>query len=234
MTTINSNSSNSNPLFNSGGATNTSGTSAAAAAASATSAQSIQNEFLTLFTTQLKNQDPMNPMDSSQMTSQLAQISTVSGIQTLNQTMQNMMNSNTAVQASQSAALIGKSVIGPGRQFALGASGTAQVGITLPANADSVTVNIVNAAGQTVRSYTQSSQSAGSSSITWDGKDSNGNVLPAGNYSVQASAMASGKPVIPSTLVQGVVTGVTSDPTGVSLVVQGVGSMPLTSISQIN
>jgi flagellar basal-body rod modification protein FlgD len=234
MSTINTSSQNSNPLFNTGGTSGASGTSAAAAAASATSAQSIQNEFLTLFTTQLKNQDPMSPMDSSQMTSQLAQISTVSGIQTLNQTMQNMMNSNTAVQASQSASLIGKSVIGPGSQFTLGDSGTAQLGINLPSKADSLTVNILNAAGQTVRTFTATNQSAGPSSLTWDGKDSNGNALPPGNYKIAASAIAAGKAVSPSTMVQGLVTGVTSDTSGVSLTVQGVGSVPLTSITQIN
>jgi len=173
-------------------------------------------------------------MDSSQMTAQLAQISTVSGIQTLNQTMQNMMNSNTAVQASQSAALIGKTVMGPGNQFALGESGTAQLGITLPSNADTLTVDIVNASGQTVRSFNSSNQSAGTSSLLWDGRDSSGNAVPAGNYTLRTNALASGKPVTPTTLVQGVVTGVTSNSSGVSLSVQGVGSVPLTTITQIN
>ena len=237
MSTINTTTQNSNPLFNTGGTSSASastGTSAAAAAATATSAQNIQNEFLTLFTTQLKNQDPMNPMDSSQMTSQLAQISTVSGIQTLNQTMQSMMSSNTAVQASQSAALIGKSVMGPGSQFALGDSGNAQLGITLPSNADSVTVNVLDAAGHTVRSFSETNQSAGNFSLNWDGKDSSGHAVPAGNYSVKATATYSGRAVTPTTLVQGVVTGVTSNTQGVSLSVQGVGSLPLTSITQIN
>lgn len=198
------------------------------------SAQDIQNEFLTLFTTQLKNQDPMNPMDSSQMTAQLAQISTVSGIQTLNQTMQAMMSSNSAVQASQSAALIGKTVMGPGNQFALDSTGSAQIGVTLPSAADSLTISITNSQGQTVRSYNSINQSAGSSGLTWDGKDQSGNTLPAGNYGVQARATASGKSVVPSTLVQGVVTGVISNTSGVSLSVQGVGSIPISSVTQIN
>jgi len=237
MSSINTNSPYSSPLFTTGSASGVSGSSSAssgATAASTKSAQQIQDEFLTLFTTQLKNQDPLSPMDSSQMTAQLAQISTVSGIQTLNQTMQNMMNSNTAVQASQSAALIGKTVMGPGNQFALGESGTAQLGITLPSNADTLTVDIVNASGQTVRSFNSSNQSAGTSSLLWDGRDSSGNAVPAGNYTLRTNALASGKPVTPTTLVQGVVTGVTSNSSGVSLSVQGVGSVPLTTITQIN
>jgi flagellar basal-body rod modification protein FlgD len=235
MSTINTNTQNSNPLINTGASNASSASgSASASSASATSAAAIQNEFLTLFTTQLKNQDPLNPMDSSQMTSQLAQISTVSGIQTLNQTMQSMMTSNTAVQASQSAALIGKTVMGPGSQFAWNGTGSAQIGVSLPSNADSVSVNILDAAGQTVRSFSDTNQSAGTSSITWDGKDSSGNILPAGNYTVKASASKAGAAVTAATLVQGVVTGVTSNSSGVSLTVQGGGSVPLNSITQIN
>jgi flagellar basal-body rod modification protein FlgD len=226
MTTINTHS------------TSTAGAVSGASSSSATgtipSASDINTEFLTLFTTQLKNQDPLNPMDSSQMTSQLAQISTVSGIQNLNDTMKAMMSSNTAVQASQSAGLIGKTVMGPGSSFALGASGSAQVGVTLPSSAESVTINIKNAAGQTIRSYTQANQNAGSASLTWDGKDSSGNPLPPGNYSISASAIASGKSITPTTLVQGVVTGVTSNSSGVSLNVQGVGNIPVASLTQIN
>ena len=226
MTTINTNSTSSVGAA--------SGASSSSATGTIPSASDINTEFLTLFTTQLKNQDPLNPMDSSQMTSQLAQISTVSGIQNLNDTMKAMMSSNTAVQASQSAGLIGKTVMGPGSSFALGSSGSAQVGVTLPSAADSVTINIKNAAGQTVRSYTQANQNAGSASLTWDGKDSSGNALPPGNYSISASAIASGQSITPTTLVQGVVTGVTSNSSGVSLNVQGVGNIPVASLTQIN
>lgn len=46
--------------------------------------EDMQNRFLTLLTTQLKNQDPLNPMDNAEVTSQLAQMSTVQGIEKLN------------------------------------------------------------------------------------------------------------------------------------------------------
>ncbi|HNU20425.1 MAG TPA: flagellar hook capping FlgD N-terminal domain-containing protein, partial [Hydrogenophilus thermoluteolus] len=38
----------------------------------ASATDEMQNRFLTLLTTQLKNQDPLNPMDNAEVTSQLA------------------------------------------------------------------------------------------------------------------------------------------------------------------
>jgi flagellar basal-body rod modification protein FlgD len=46
-----------------------------------------QNEFLTLLTTQLRNQDPLSPMDNEAFVAQLAQFATVSGITEMNQSL---------------------------------------------------------------------------------------------------------------------------------------------------
>ncbi len=47
--------------------------------ADATASEDMNARFLTLLTTQLKNQDPLNPMENAEVTSQLAQMSTVDG-----------------------------------------------------------------------------------------------------------------------------------------------------------
>ena len=213
--------------------TTTSGTGTANSTSSG-SASSIQNQFLTLLTTQLQNQDPLNPMDSSQMTSQLAQISTVSGIQQLNSTMQSMMSSNSALEAAQSAALIGKTVMGPGSSFALPASGGTAVGLTLPSAADKVTVQISDASGNVVKTLNVGSQQAGTVSVPWDGTGSDGSRAPAGTYSVSVTASLAGKSVAATTQVEGVVTGITSNSSGINLDVAGVGSMALGSVTQID
>jgi flagellar basal-body rod modification protein FlgD len=226
MTSINTGNSN---VSSTTGTTGTSGLSLP------TNAQSLQNEFLTLFTTQLKNQDPLNPMDSSQMTGQLAQISTVTGIQNLNTTMQSLMSANTATQAAQAAGLIGHTVMGSGQQFTYSGSGSSTIGITVPSAANSISLEVVNGLGQTVRSYALPAQtSAGSTAVVWDGKDSAGNALGAGTYTVKVSATANGTAIQATPLVQGVVSNVTVDSTGVNLAVQGVGSIPLSSVTQIN
>lgn len=222
MTTINTN------------ATAATGASSSSAT-SLTNGQDLQNEFLTLFTEQLKNQDPLNPMDSSQMTGQLAQISTVTGIQSLNSTMQALITSNTTSQAAQAAALIGHTVMGSGSQFAYTGSGSANIGVSVPSAANAIQLTVVNGSGQAVKTYSVPAQtSAGNANVTWDGTDNNGNQVGAGTYQVQVSASENGAAVAATPLVQGMVTAVTMDSTGVNLAVQGVGAIPLNSVTNIN
>jgi flagellar basal-body rod modification protein FlgD len=64
-------------------------------------------EFLSLLTTELKNQDPMNPVDDTQSVAQLAQFSALSATEEMNQSFQ-AFQSNFGVM--QSASLIGKTV----------------------------------------------------------------------------------------------------------------------------
>lgn len=81
-----------------------------------------ESRFLTLLTSQLKNQDPLNPMDNAETTSQLAQISTVTGIEKLNATLTKMMSSNQTSDTLQAANLVGHSVLVEGNQLALSSS----------------------------------------------------------------------------------------------------------------
>lgn len=69
--------------------------------------QLSSSDFLSLLTTEMKNQDPMNPVDDTQSMAQLAQFSALSATEELNKSFQNFQ-SNFGVL--QSASLIGKSV----------------------------------------------------------------------------------------------------------------------------
>ena len=111
-----------------------------------TKAEDQQTKFLTLLTTQLKNQDPLNPMDNAQMTSQLAQISTVDGIERLNTTLASMMSSTSETQALQAAALVGHGALVSGKNLPLTESG-AIGGFDLGAGADVVKIEIKDANG---------------------------------------------------------------------------------------
>lgn len=113
-------------------------------------ALSSENRFLTLLTTQLKNQDPLNPMDNAQMTSQLAQISTVDGIEKLNATLQSLVDNSTDSEALQAAALVGHGVMVPGSGLSL-QEGTALGGVELTDAADRVRVTIKDGNGLAIR-----------------------------------------------------------------------------------
>jgi flagellar basal-body rod modification protein FlgD len=66
-----------------------------------------ENDFLTLLTTQLKNQDPLNPMDDTQSVSELAQFSALQATSSLAANF-GTFQSNFAV--SQASGMLGKSV----------------------------------------------------------------------------------------------------------------------------
>ena len=75
----------------------------------------MNSRFLTLLTTQLKNQDPLNPMENAEVTSQLAQMSTVDGIERLNKMFQSFVDGQSAYDSMQAAALVGRGVLVEGK-----------------------------------------------------------------------------------------------------------------------
>ena len=68
--------------------------------------------FLTLLTTQLKNQDPTSPLDTSQFTQQITQMTGVEQQLLSNQVLQQLVSAQGGV--AQSANLIGETVTAPG------------------------------------------------------------------------------------------------------------------------
>ncbi len=159
---------------------------AASSSSGTSSAAEQQDRFMKLLVAQMKNQDPLNPMDNAQMTSQIAQINTVSGIEKLNTTVTSLLASFNNLQAQSATQLPGRSVLVPGSGLTL-ADGQAMGGVELGGAADAVTVDIVDAAGTTVRSLALGASDAGVRSFTWDGLQTDGKAAAAGNYRLRVS-----------------------------------------------
>ena len=68
------------------------------------------NTFLTLLTTQIKNQSPTDPLDTNQMTNQLVQFASVEQQIAMNQNLQSLIGLEQTSQLTTSAPLIGKKV----------------------------------------------------------------------------------------------------------------------------
>ncbi|SDK12392.1 flagellar basal-body rod modification protein FlgD [Methylophilus rhizosphaerae] len=151
------------------------------------SVDEAQDRFMTLLVTQMQNQDPLNPMDNAQVTSQMAQLSTVTGINKLNDTMSSIINSVQVGQAYQATSMIGHAVLVPGNALSHNEEG-GYFGVDVPNGADSLTVNIKNGAGQTIRTLTFGQQEVGVNALSWDGKMDDGTVAPSGNYTYEISA----------------------------------------------
>ena len=177
--------------------------------ASASARQGIADNFdtfLQLLTTQLKNQNPLDPLDTNQFTQQLVQFSSVEQQLKTNDFLSALVSSNGNSVNTNAVSYIGKTVTASGTRSEL-ANGKAVWSFSLPDAAD-VSVTIKDADGNTV--YTETGQlQSGAGQFTWDGKDTQGNTMPEGTYSItMQGTTAEGKSVNISTETTGVVTGV--------------------------
>ncbi len=167
------------------------------------------NSFLQLLVTQLQNQDPTSAsaMDPNAMVQQLTSFSTLQQAQDTNTLLTGLQGQMSGLFQAQSAGLIGATAQVSGSQFNL-SSGTASLNVNLNAAAN-VTLTVSNPSGQVVATLPQGNLNAGSNTLTWNGKDANGNQLPDGTYTVSVTATgANGSAVANTTSLDVTVTGV--------------------------
>ena len=193
-----------------------------------------QKDFLTLFTTQLKNQDPLDPVKNEAFVAQLAQFSQLEATTTMAQTLTNYVNSMDGERMMSSTSLIGKTVAVPDAPGILVDGQIIQGFINLPTGAEGVKIQVANQKGQVVATQILGSQGIGDMPLFWNGTDDSGNVLPNGSYSFKATVLSQGKTTNPSISILSKVTGVnqTQDKT-ILLEVAGGKSVKLTDVQRI-
>ena len=191
-----------------------------------------QADFLRLMTEQLQHQDPLNPMQNSEFLGQLAQFSTVQGIQGLQTSLDGLGTSLATDQMLRGASLVGRTVLVPSAKMALEGEGSVK-GVVAAPDAGTVTFDITDANGHSVRKITVTAEKAGEVAFEWDGKDADGNRLAAGTYGVTAT-MGSGEAKQDlSTYVESRVDSVTVGSDGVFLDLAGLGTAPLDYVLRI-
>ncbi len=189
-----------------------------------------QSDFLSLLVQQMRNQDPTKPMDSSQMVSQLAQISQVSATQALQASFEALGQSMQGNQLLQASSMVGRMVTVPSEVGAL-QGGSLDGAVNVPDSGGQTTVQIVDHAGNVVRSIGLGNQGAGLASFHWDGMGDNGQPLPPGAYGLRAQV---GSTAV-ATYVSGKVNGVgMTGADGAYLDVDGFGGVLLSQVAQIN
>lgn len=154
-----------------------------------------QSQFLELMTTQLKNQNPLDPMKNGEFLSQMAQFSTVSGIQDLQKSFAEFSSAMSADQALQAANLVGRKVQVPSDKGVLQAGKSLEGQLELPKAASSVSVQVLDANGDLVKSLDLGAQPEGRAAFAWDGLLDNGNPATPGVYKLQAVANVDGQSV---------------------------------------
>jgi flagellar basal-body rod modification protein FlgD len=149
------------------------------------------NDFLSLLTTQLKNQDPTAPMDANQFTSQLVQFTGVAEQINTNATLGQILTSSQTQQLSQASNIVGDKVAFTGGVLPL-QNGAAQVNFQTT-GAEPVQIAVVNASGATVQTQTINAAS-GANTWKWDGTNSNGTQVADGAYTVAVTANGTAVP----------------------------------------
>jgi len=213
-----------------------------------------KTEFLTLLVAQLQNQDPLNPQDPTEFTAQLAQYSSLEQQFAMNAHLAKMSESSVDVQRLTALSLIGKEVVAESGELTLAPSPDAelsrrlgytpgvldgQLGYRLESAATEVELNIFNDQKVLVAPVQTPPAAAGDHFVSWDGKGFSGNLLPAGNYTVEvkaknaAAAGGEATEVNASGLIRGTVTGVQIDAAGNELMTTA-GAVSQAAISNVN
>jgi len=214
----------------------TAAAAAAPAAASATGSGKARlaenfDTFLSLLTTQLKNQDPLSPMDANQFTAQIVQMTGVEQQLLTNDLLQKLVT-NTAGGVATAVGLIGKEVRAVTSDAAL-QGGNAEWIYKLDSAAADVKVEVLDSTGKVVHAEALADVTAGDHPYSWNGKDALGHKLPDGTYTLRVAAKdASGKEIGGSIFVDGLVTGVEQADGKTLLTING-GKVPWETVNSV-
>ncbi len=142
--------------------------------------------FLTLLTTQLRNQDPLDPMDSAQFTEQLVSFSQVEQAILSNKNLDSLIADVRRGQAASFLSYLGEDIEAVGNTTMLSAE-QARWTYTLPVSAERAEYAIADSAGKVV-AFGEAARAAGTHNLTWDGQSNSGIQQPHGAYTLVVSA----------------------------------------------
>jgi len=191
-------------------------------------------DFMSLMTSQLKNQDPLKPMESGEFLGQIAAFGTVSGIGDLKTSFDGFSASMQSDQALQGSLLVGRSVLVPSSIGTMTAEDGMRGQINVAEPVTDLKVQIYNENGVPVRTIEMGS-AAGYTNFTWDGFDDHGQALTPGVYQFKATGTANGDNTAFATAtvakVESVLVG--SGNQGLIMNLGGIGSVPFSEAQEI-
>ncbi|HLR77328.1 MAG TPA: flagellar hook capping FlgD N-terminal domain-containing protein [Balneolaceae bacterium] len=192
--------------------------------------------FLKLLVAQMQNQDPIDPMDGSELASQLAQFNSVEQLINLNDGIDKLAQSQNLMRKgltnTMAASLAGKEVKAVSNKLNIQAGEERAISFRLSDAATNIEINIVDSAGNTVRTATLENLSGGEHSWSWDGKTGNGSNAPEGTYEVQISAYNEDSKVGVLTYQEGIAEKIRYTESGALLMLNGIG-IPLADVVEI-
>lgn len=161
------------------------------AASSSSASQLAQNfdTFLTLLTTQLKNQDPTSPMESDKFTDQLSQFAQVEqGIQS-NKNLENLIAMQSQQRQLSALSYVGAEIEAVGDTNWLEEGGALKYKYNVSPEVPRLQLQIQDQSGKTVYSE-ELTDVSGLQTFTWDGKNNTGAEQPEGAYTLVVKPLA--------------------------------------------
>ena len=195
-----------------------------------------QGAFLTLFTTQLKNQNPLDTVKNEAFVAQLAQFSQLEATNSMKTSMQAMVESLQGDKMLAGASMIGRKVAVPNGPLVLLGGQPIDASVDLPTGADGVQMQVMDEKGQVVRKQIFGPQMVGAMKLSWDGLNDGGAAMPDGTYTMQVLASAQGKAIQPVVNTLATVRSVSNAGTGDNtwlLEVDGGKTVSLTDVKRI-
>jgi flagellar basal-body rod modification protein FlgD len=187
-------------------------------------------QFLTLLTTQLKNQNPLEPLNTNEFTQQLVQFASVEQQLKSNQTLDSLLKATQTSNTTTALGFVGMEITADGVVSSL-KKGEATWQLAAP-RGGSAKIAIKNSAGQTVFTTTQSIN-AGGQTFRWDGKMQGGITASDGQYSLAVDGKdITGQPMTVGVQMTGVVDGVDFDQEGAILRIGSV-SVPMSNVKTL-
>jgi flagellar basal-body rod modification protein FlgD len=188
--------------------------------------------FLTLLTTQLRNQDPLEPLDTEKFTSQLVQFASVEQSIKTNSNLEALIALQSATERDSALRFVGATAtVATDRVYNSGTG--AKWSYSLPQLASTVSIAVVNAAGQVVASANGLS-APGAHDFSWDGAMTDGRAAPEGVYRLIVSAKgANGEALSPSVETTTRITGAVFGDAGTQLETAA-GVIPLGAVRRVS
>lgn len=143
------------------------------------------NNFLTLLTTQLKNQDPLSPMDTTQFTQQLVEFSGVEQQINGNKKLDQLIGLQSTANAYGAVGFVGTQIAADSDQMPL-QNKQGKFDYTIEHTSGTALLKITNSSGQLVM-VKQVDATVGTHPVEWDGTDFTGAQLPDGAYTIAVS-----------------------------------------------
>jgi len=153
-----------------------------------------KSAFLTLLTTQLRNQDPSSPVKNEDFVAQLAQFSSLEALVGMQESLDAVYAGIASMNNASMSSLLGRVVVAVGDTFTMDEPGGMELQFEASGSYDGASLTVFDEEGRVVSTADLPPGGVGEGSFQWDGLDQSGAELPPGEYRFSLSPVGDEPP----------------------------------------